>query len=403
MDEMKLWSGGLGGFLPRLPALLRLDRHETLSQSEIDRIVANGKELSVREAMIQALVEAAKGFSNVSPNPLVGCVVLDREGLLLSKGYHEKYGEAHAEMNALRGLTKEQLLGAHVIVTLEPCAHQGKTPSCAQYLAKLPLAKVTYGLRDPNPLVSGKGAQIIRDSGIQVQEYNELTLELSEICENFLWNQRQQKIFVAAKVASTLDGFLAMKSGESQWITSEQSRIWSHELRGAYDAVLVGINTLLLDNPSLNIRHPRFEKKNKVVILDSKGRGIKNRDRLNVFKTHAPENLIWVVEKGQGGNHKGPVVEVESTQDLSMVMKKLWDLGLRSLLVEGGSQVLSSFLKQQLVQRLYMFQAPRILGASGGKSWTECLEISSLNEMYYLRNVKTAPSGADQLITGTFE
>lgn len=403
MDEMKLWSGGLGAFLPKLPALLKLDRHETLSQSEIDRIVSGGRELSVREAMIQALVEAAKGFSQVSPNPLVGCVVLDREGLFLSKGYHEKYGEAHAEINALKGLTNEQLLGAHVIVTLEPCAHQGKTPSCAQYLSKLPLAKVTYGLQDPNPLVAGKGAQIIRAAGIQVEEYNELAIELSEICESFLWNQRQQKVFVAAKVACTLDGFLATKSGQSQWITSENSRIWSHELRGAYDAVLVGINTLLTDNSSLNIRHPRFQKKNKVVVLDSKGRGLKNNDHLNVFKTHDPEDLIWVIEKGQACSHKGPVIEVDSTRNLQNVLKSLWDLGLRSVLVEGGSQVLSHFLKEKLVQRLYVFQAPRILGASGGKSWTEDLEISSLNEMLYLRNVKTAPSGPDQLITGIFE
>ncbi len=403
MDEMKLWSSGLGTFLPKIPALLNLATHETLSQSEIDRIVSNGNELSVREAMIQALVEAARGFSQVSPNPLVGCVILDREGLFLSKGHHEKYGEAHAEINALKGLTHDQLLGAHVIVTLEPCAHQGKTPSCAQRLAQLPLAKVTYGIRDPNPLVSGKGAQIICKGGIQVEEYSELTIELSEICESFLWNQRQKKIFVAAKVASTLDGFLAMKTGQSQWITSEASRVWSHELRGAYDATLVGINTLLLDNPSLNVRHPRFEKKNKVVILDSKGRGLKNKDKLKLFSAHPIEDLIWVVEKGHGHDHQGPLIEVDSTRDLPKVMSGLWDLGLRSVLVEGGSKVLSSFLKHQLVQRLYMFQAARILGASGGKSWTEDLEISSLNEMLVLRNVKTSPSGTDQLITGIFE
>lgn len=399
---MKLWSRGLGTFVPKLPALLNLNTHETLSQSEIDRLVSTGTELSVREAMIQALVEAAKGFSQVSPNPLVGCVILDREGRFLSKGFHERHGEEHAEIQALKGLSENQLMGAHLIVTLEPCAHQGKTPSCAKRLAQLPLAKVTYGLQDPNPLVAGKGAQIIREAGIQIEEFQDLKQELEEICEAFLRNQRHKKIFVSAKVAATLDGFLALKTGQSQWITGENSRIWSHELRGSHDAVLVGVNTLLMDNASLNIRHPRFEKKNKVVILDSRGRGLQKAKELKIFSAHQPEDLIWVVEKGFGQSYKGSLIEVESTRDLPLVLNSLWDFGLRSILVEGGAEVLSSFLRNQLVQRLYLFQAPRLLGAAGGKSWTESLQISSLTEMLTLDHVKTATSGCDHLITGLF-
>ncbi len=402
MDEVKLWSRGLGEFVPRLPALLNLGTHETLSQSDIDRIVATGSEMSVREAMIQALVEASRGFATTSPNPLVGCVILDREGRFLSKGFHEKFGEGHAEVQALKGLREDQLLGAHLIVTLEPCAHQGKTPSCAKKIAELPLSKVTYGLVDPNPLVAGKGAQIIRDAGIQVEEYPELKQELSEICEAFLWNQRQQKIFVAAKVATTLDGCLALKTGESQWITGEHSRYWAHELRGTYDATLVGVNTVLQDNPSLSIRHPRFEKINRVVVLDSKGRGLQRQQDLKIFSTHDKENLIWVVNKGYSHSYQGQLVEVESTENLEQVLQELWKLGLRSLLVEGGAQILSNFLKHQLVQRLYLFQAPRLLGSLAGQSWTKDLNISSLDGMLALKNLKVAPSADDFLLTGVF-
>lgn len=399
---MKLWSRGLGHFLPRLPALLNLGTHETLSQSEIDRIVATGSELSVREAMVQALVEAARGFAGASPNPLVGCVILDREGRFLSKGFHEKYGEAHAEIQALKGLTQDQLLGAHLIVTLEPCAHQGKTPSCAKRIAELPLAKVTYGLVDPNPLVAGKGAQIIREAGIQVEEFQELKQELTEICEAFLRNQREKKVFVAAKVASTLDGFLGTKAGESQWISGESSRLWAHELRGLYDATLIGVGTLLQDNPSLSIRHPRFEKTNRVVVLDSEGKALSRQKELKIFSSHPPENIIWVVNKGHGRSYSGPLIEVDSTRNLPAVLQGLWDFGLRSVLVEGGSQVLSQFLIQAQTQRLYVFQAPRLLGAQQGQSWSKDLDISSLGQTLNLRNLKVSPSGEDILVTGVF-
>jgi len=405
MDEMKLWTRGLGGFLPKLPALLNFNPHEILSQSQIDQMVSVGAEMSVRGAMIQAIIEAARGFSRVSPNPLVGCVVLDREGRFLSKGFHEKYGEGHAEVRALKGLTREQLTGAHVIVTLEPCAHQGKTPSCAKMLREFPLAKVTFGITDPNPLVAGKGAQILREAGISVEESREFKTELNEICENFLWNQRQKKVFVAVKVATSLDGFIGLKNGESQWITSPESRQWTHELRGAYDATLVGVGTLLQDNPSLNIRHPHFDKQNKVVILDSEGRGLNSVENLNIYKTHTPENVIWVVNRNRESKIptlKSPVVEVDSTRNVSEVLNELWKIGIRSVFVEAGAQVASSFLNQKQVQRLYLFQAPTLIGAAQGKSWTEFLEVSSLKNKMNLHNVKTAPSGGDRLITGVF-
>jgi len=147
-----------------------------------------GTLLSTEQAMKLAISEAYKGATRVSPNPLVGCVILDGQSRFLSVGHHSIYGGPHAEVEALNSLKASDLQGAHVIVTLEPCAHEGKTPSCAKALAQLPVAKVTYGLMDPNPLVSGQGVQILREAGIQVEEFKNYREELEEVCEAFLKN-----------------------------------------------------------------------------------------------------------------------------------------------------------------------------------------------------------------------
>ena len=255
------------------------------------------EQVTVLEAMKLAIAEARKGAPFVSPNPMVGCVVLDSAGNFLSSGYHKIYGSAHAEVNALAGLISEQLKDAHVVVTLEPCAHQGKTPSCAKTLAALSIKKITYGLIDPNPLVAGKGADILKSAGKDVVLFSELQTELEELCEIFLMNQRKQKIFVAIKVATSLDGQMALQSGESQWITGEAAREHAHYLRSCYDAVMVGAGTIQKDNPSLNVRHPEVKKENKVVILDPQGLQLKNFSQLRVSQTHDSKNIFWCVSE----------------------------------------------------------------------------------------------------------
>ena len=171
------------------------------------------KIISVEDAFLLAMIEAEKGAAHVSPNPLVGCVIVDADHRVIATGHHAKYGQSHAEVDALRKLTPEQLNHATMYVTLEPCAHEGKTPSCAKALAKLPLTRVVYGLEDPNPLVRGQGADILRAAGIDAVEYQgPLKNELRNLCEIFLKNFTEKKIFVAAKIASSLDGQIAMKS-----------------------------------------------------------------------------------------------------------------------------------------------------------------------------------------------
>ena len=352
--------------------------------------------LTTDQAMKLAMDEALKGAPFVSPNPKVGCVILDSRGRLLSKGFHARYGQAHAEIEALRGLSSEQLRGAHLIVTLEPCAHQGKTPSCARHLATLPLKKVTYGLIDPNPLVAGQGAEILQAAGIEVEEYSgPLKPELEETCEEFLWNFREKKIFVALKIAQSLDGKIALKSGESQWITGPEAREKAHELRAQYDATLVGAGTVLVDNPSLTIRHPRIEKTNKVVILDRRGECLKRSEELKVFQLHTPENIFVCVQPGLGV--KSSRAQILEVQDLAETLLALYGRGLRSIMVEGGARVASEFVSLGLIQRFHIFTAPFVMGQ--GLAWSDSVNHVKLTDRKTLRSVRSQLLGQDLYFT----
>jgi diaminohydroxyphosphoribosylaminopyrimidine deaminase / 5-amino-6-(5-phosphoribosylamino)uracil reductase len=365
-----------------------------------------GQQLSDDSAMKLAISEAKKGAGHVSPNPTVGCVVLDKKNRLLAVGHHQKYGGAHAEVNAVLGLPDKQLQGARVFVTLEPCAHEGKTPSCAKMLAKLPLKEVIYGLVDPNPLVSGQGARILQEAGIRARHFGKWQNDLSESCEHFLVNMTERRPFVSLKAASSLDGQLAHISGESKWITGERARRFAHYLRATHDAVLVGKNTVLKDNPHLNIRHPKFpNKKNKVVILDSNGE-ILRRPELNVFLSHDPENIVLVTSNVSSGTDLCTVAQLDQNKDnaafLNVLLIKLWDLQIRSVLVEGGAETLSSFINNRSADRLYLFQAPVLIGSRTGKSWSEQVTIASMDQRIRLKNPKVRKVGTDLLVTGRF-
>lgn len=372
---------------------------------KINSEVAVGTPLTDFEAMSLAIVEGAKGAGFVSPNPMVGCVVLSADGKFLSKGFHKKYGGPHAEVFAVENLTLAQLTGARVFVTLEPCAHEGKTPSCAKMLAKLPIAEVVFGLQDPNPLVSGQGAEIIKQAGVKVSQFHLLQNELKELCEHFLFNMQARKIWISAKVATSLDGVLAMRNGESKWITGANSRQYSHFLRAYHDAILVGANTILTDDPSLDIRHPNFpDKKNKVIVLDPQGHALAKIDSLKVAKLHAKQDLIFVLNSGmKNGNDKATVVFADCTQDCfdwAQIDTQLWQLGIRSIMVEGGALTHATFLNKKLVNRVYLFQAPILLGGVDGLVWTERLDIRGLQNKMELKNTKIKVLEPDVLITG---
>ncbi|MEQ1664162.1 MAG: bifunctional diaminohydroxyphosphoribosylaminopyrimidine deaminase/5-amino-6-(5-phosphoribosylamino)uracil reductase RibD [Bdellovibrionales bacterium] len=362
-------------------------------------------------AMNLAIDEARKGIGLVAPNPPVGCVIVDENGDLLSKGHHRFYGGDHAEIDALKQISNHKLLErATVYVTLEPCAHQGKTPSCAEALARLPIKKVVYGMPDPNPLVNGKGIQILEKSKIRCEEFQQIKDDLQDVAEVFFWNQKFLKTFVALKVATSLDGQLAHVTGDSKWITGEDSRTHVHDLRAAYDAILIGKETFLIDNPSLDIRYGHFiGKKNKVIVLDAEGDGLKNILKSNIFKTHSPENIFWVVDKylnlqTNSGIH---LLHCESVQrghlNLDHLLELLFKEGIGSVLVEGGARVISSFLQQNKVQRYYQFIAPSIIGAKNGLSFTSELSLPNLQAQYNLKRSKVRTFGRDVLFTGRLD
>lgn len=376
-----------------------------------------GAVLTPAQAMKLAIAEAYKGAARVSPNPLVGAVVVDAQGGFIQAGHHEFYGGPHAEVNALKNLEVEQLRDATVYVSLEPCAHEGKTPSCAKMLAQLPLKKVIFGLIDPNPLVAGQGAEILRKAAIEAEEfsphhagseYDSIKRELEKVCEAFLWNFKNKKVFVGLKLATSIDGKLGLHQGPSGWITGEESRKHVHYLRSCYDAICVGKETFKRDNPQLNVRYG-YEKKLKVFILDTKGESYSLFSQSALAKAHEGAQVYWVVGaqfqqqiRSYTGGPQIVAVETENGQvSVEAALAEMHRLGVRSLFVEGGGRVAEQFLMQGLVNRLYVFVAPQIMGK--GVTWTEALHLSTQDQKIHVQNPQWTSFGPDMLLTGTLE
>jgi diaminohydroxyphosphoribosylaminopyrimidine deaminase/5-amino-6-(5-phosphoribosylamino)uracil reductase len=376
----------------------------------MEKLLQKGKRLTPTEAMELAVFLGAKAWGRVAPNPLVGCLLLDKDQKLLSYGFHEQFGGPHAEINALKGLSESEIKGANLYVILEPCAHEGKTGSCAKKLATLPIEKVVYGVEDPNPQVAGRGLQILRDAGIGVEQTSpELVEACEELAEVFLFNQRTKRPFVALKVATSLDGQMGHMSGESRWITGEEARTHAHYLRAGYDAVLIGGGTFLADDPSLNIRHPSFPgAKNKVVILDSVGSVAEALEGSQLLKCRSAEDVYLVgtrevteqVPKGFKGNLVSCAHENDSGFDLEELLSSLFERGIFSLFVEGGASVHSAFLQAKKVQRLYQFLAPTIIGGASGLAWTKELSCAEFSQRLTLRSVSHQIFGTDICVTG---
>ncbi len=365
------------------------------------------KVISASEAMALAIAEAKKGFGFVSPNPVVGCVILDSKQQLLSIGYHHKVGGPHAEIEALNSIQDlSKLVGAEVYVTLEPCSHFGRTPPCAHALAKFKLKRLVYGLLDPNPKVSGQGAAHLNAAGIECQSWAEhspeeieILKDLEELAEIFLWNQRQKKVFVALKAATSLDGRMAMRSGESQWITGLESREQSHFLRAQYDAVLIGKKTFLADNPSLNVRLKGFENHtNFVVLLDPDGDTISKIKSAKIAAVRRHHKII-IATCANILSDEFKILKVrknsEGEIDLKHLLEQLWQAEIKSIFVEGGAKTYAGFIKESLVNRVHLFVAPHIIGGQHGLSWTENLGGEKMSERLQLSKLKPQRMGED--------
>ena len=351
--------------------------------------------LDKEQAMLLAIEQARQGLGRVSPNPPVGAVILNSKGQLLSTGYHQALGADHAEIMAINN-SKHSLKHSVLYVTLEPCAHQGLTPSCADQLAKLPFSKVCIGLKDPNPKVFGRGIEKLKKASIEVEMYEgPLANQLEELIEIFSYNMKEKKPFVALKIASSLDGSITVLN--RKWITNEVSREYVSLLRGHYDAVCIGVQTFLTDNPRLNSRHPHFlDQENTVIILDPEGLSFTALKDSHLLQVRDPSKVIIVTQQPPKSLSLPYCViqQEKSPFDLDQLFTQLFQKGIYSILVEGGGEVFSSFLRKS--QRIYLFLSPFLAGGKGQKRWwNEEMDCS-----VHLSSIRTLSFQEDLLITG---
>lgn len=357
---------------------------------------------------MQRAIELAKGgIGKTKTNPLVGCVIV-KDDEIIGEGYHEEFGKNHAEVNAILDAKDKghNLEGSTLYVNLEPCAHYGKTPPCANRIVEEKISRVVIGTSDPFKEVSGRGIEILEENNIEVVE-GVLEEECLELNERFFTYVKKNRPFVILKAGMTLDGKIATSTGESQWITSEYSRKFSHELRGQLDSIMVGINTVLSDNPTLNVRYGNYPYNPIRIILDSKLRIPENSNVLRedldsiaiiaTTKNYDRENFKKIKNK-----EKVEIIiceEKDGQVDLADLMNKLKDYDISSILLEGGATLNASMIREHLVDKYYFFIAPMILGSTGLSAIGD-LNIEKLSQSIKLKNLKVETMFGDILVTG---
>lgn len=310
-----------------------------------------------------ALSLARRGVGRVAPNPTVGCVIVDSGGHVVGRGRTQDGGRPHAETEALRE-AGVRARGATAYVSLEPCAHEGQTGPCARALIDAGLARVVSAVEDPDPRVAGKGHAMLAAAGVSVRK-NVLAAQARAANEGFFWRIARGRPFVSLKLATTLDGKIALPTGESRWITGERARAHTHLERARHDAVLVGIGTALADDPELTCRLPVVRSAGPVrVVVDSKAR----LPVASKLATTAKATPVWLLSAvtGDALQQVGvKVLQVPATAhgvDLAAALKELATQGLTRVLVEGGATLASALVKAGLVDRLLWYRAPSLMG-----------------------------------------
>lgn len=354
--------------------------------------------------MRRALALALKGAGWVNPNPMVGAVVV-RDGCIIGEGFHAMYGESHAEAVALDGLTPEQTSGATLYVTLEPCNHQGKTPPCAPLIATMGIRRVVIAAGDPNPEVNGQGIKYLQAHGIEV-ETGLLKKEAEDQNEVFRTYITTGNPFVVLKTAMTLDGKIATVTNASRWITGEPSRRLVHRLRSRLSSVLVGVNTVLYDDPLLNIRlkgnHPAPLK----VIADTHGRipvearVLANNPQLTLVATTASADSRKMKDIERMGAQVLVCPAKEGRVDLTFLLRSLGAMGVDSVLAEGGSTLAFSLLRDELVDKMITFIAPKVLGGEQAPTAVGGAGIDTMEEAVTLERMAVKRIGSDLMVTG---
>jgi len=352
--------------------------------------------------MRRALKLAARGRAKTAPNPMVGAVIVKR-GRVVGEGYHRRAGGPHAEVWALRD-AGQAARGAAIYVTLEPCSYHGRTPPCTEALIEAGLRRVVVACTDPNPLVNGKGIRRLRRAGIEVA-VGVLAREARALNAAYCKHVTTGLPLVSLKAAMSLDGKIATASRESKWITGERARTEAHRLRARHDAVLTGVETVLADDPELTVRMSRGSTPLRVVV-DSRARTpatarlltADGRPPVIAVTRQAPQTRIRRLERAGAeiwviGSRAGKV-------NLRSLMKRLGRRGIQSVLVEAGGTLAAGALAARLVDRVYFFVAPRLIGGADALTPVEGVGVQQLSQAWRLERVRVRRLGEDLLITG---
>lgn len=364
----------------------------------------NGDFLSYDEKYMRLAMQlAGNAIGRTSPNPLVGAVIV-KDNRVVGCGWHRKAGTPHAEVHALNQ-AGELAQGADVYVTLEPCAHYGKTPPCAKALVEAKVKNVYGGLLDVNPKVAGKGFKILEDAGIHV-EYGFLQDELRKQNEVFFKWIEHKKPFIVLKAAMTLDGKIATATGQSKWITNETSRAYGYKLRDIYDGIMVGINTVIEDNPMLTARVDGGKNPIRIVVDSS----LKIDINANVVQDKSAKTIIATTDKADKDKilklqaQNVDVIVVDKDENDKVDIEKLLDIlgqqNICSILVEGGATLSGSFVAKKLVDKVYFFIAPKIIGGKEAKTPVAGTGILNLQEALTLKDIQIEKLEEDILIIG---
>lgn len=350
--------------------------------------------------MRRAIELAKKGGGYVHPNPLVGCVVV-KDGEIIAEGYHEKYGEFHAERNALTRC-KTETKDASLYVTLEPCCHYGKTPPCTEIIIEKGIKKVFVGILDPNPLVAGNGVKILQDAGIEV-EVGLCENEIREMNKVFLKYITTKRPYVIMKTAMTLDGKIAAHTGDSKWVTNEESRKMVHELRSELSGVIVGIGTVLADDPMLTCRLEGEHHQPVRIVVDSNLRIPLDSQLVktaNQYQTIVATCCRDVVHRVPTGIELLHCASNDGHVDINDLMTKLGAQCIDSLLLEGGGTLNAAFLEAGCVDEVWAFIAPKIIGGEGSKTPVSGKGIDKMSEAVNLQDIDIQNINGDVLIKG---
>ena len=356
--------------------------------------------LSYEQTMKRAIALALKGVGFVSPNPLVGAVIL-KNGEVVAEGWHHKFGSKHAEIDAIDNAQGIDLKDCTLVINIEPCSHHGKTPPCTTAIIEKKFYKVIIGIKDPNPLIVGKGIDNLTNAGIEV---------ISGVLENecrwlnrfFIKHITTEFPYVILKEAQSIDGCIATSKGESQWISSEESRKRTHRLRAFVDAVMIGRRTVEIDNPSLTVRDVSGRNPYRIVLDSELSLSQSNK----VFSDNEKYKVIIVCHENYRHSKKAEnlraaginILAVEEDEDSRMsikaILKSLYsDYRIGSVLVEGGAGIFSSFASSNLIDELHIFTAPKIIG-----NGLHSFDKFSINRLAYATNlnlISTDMSGND--------